>query len=255
MCAIETDSRPVVGVPACRRTIEPHPFHVVGEKYLTALADAAGVLPLGVPALGDGELLADLFEHVDGLFLTGSYSNVEPHRYDGEASRPGTLHDAHRDETALPLLERAIVAGVPLFAVCRGFQEVNVALGGSLHQHVQEVAGYSDHRENTDDPLDVQYGPAHTVNFVEGGSLHRIAGTLSAQVNSLHSQGIARLGEGLSVEAVADDGLIEAFRVDAHKSFAVGVQWHPEWRATENPLSMALFSAFGDACRAKRRNR
>ncbi|MEM7504696.1 MAG: gamma-glutamyl-gamma-aminobutyrate hydrolase family protein [Pseudomonadota bacterium] len=164
-----------MGVPSCRRTIDPHPFHVVGEKYLAALADAGGVLPLAVPALGDGEVLADLFEHIDGLFLTGSYSNVEPHHYGASDSRPGTLHDAHRDATTLPLLTRALEAGIPLFAVCRGFQEVNVALGGTLHQHVQEVAGYIDHRENTSDPLEVQYGPAHAVNFVEGGSLRSIA--------------------------------------------------------------------------------
>ena len=247
--------RPVVGVPSCRRTIDPHPFHVVGEKYLTALAEASGVLPLAVPALGDGDVLADLFEHIDGLFLTGSYSNVEPHHYGVAESRPGTLHDAHRDATTLPLLTRALESGIPLFAVCRGFQEVNVALGGTLHQHVEEVAGYIDHRENTADPLEVQYGPAHAVNFVEGGSLRSIAGADSAVVNSLHSQGIAKLGDGLSVEAVADDGLIEAFRVDAHDGFALGVQWHPEWRAAENPLSLALFAAFGDACRDKRVSR
>lgn len=210
---------------------------------------------MAIPALGDGEVLADLFEHIDGLFLTGSYSNVEPHRYGGADSRQGTLHDSHRDATTLPLLQRALAANVPLFAVCRGFQEVNVALGGTLHQHVQELAGYADHREDSADSLDVQYGPAHTVHFVEGGMLRRLAGEVSAEVNSLHAQGVARLADGLTVEAVADDGLIEAFSVDAHEGFAIAVQWHPEWRATENPLSRALFAAFGDACREHRLSR
>ena len=193
----------------------------------------------------------EILEKVDGLLLTGSYSNVEPHRYDGEPSRPGTLHDAHRDETTLALIGRALETAVPLFAICRGFQELNVALGGSLHQHVEEQAGFQDHRENPDDPLDVQYGPAHEVHLVEGGLLHSLAGTDTVQVNSLHSQGVARLAGGVTVEAVANDGLIEGFVVDDAPGFALAVQWHPEWKVTEDPLSLAMFKAFGDACRER----
>ena len=244
------NTRPIVAVPACRRIIDPHPFHVAGEKYLNALIEAAGVVPLIAPAIGDEALFDTLLASIDGVFLTGSYSNVEPHHYGGEPSRSGTLHDPERDAATLPLLSRTLAAGVPLLAACRGFQEVNVAMGGSLHQHVEEVAGYLDHRENPADALEVQYGPAHDVNLVPGGLLHRLAGADTATVNSLHAQGVAKLGAGLSVEAVADDGLIEAFSVDGSKAFALAVQWHPEWRATENPLSRALFAAFGDACRA-----
>lgn len=241
-------AKPVIGIPADRRILEPHPFHIVGEKYITAIVDAAGAVPLMVPALGGRVPSDDVLDALDGLFLTGSPSNVEPYHYGGTASRPGTLHDAERDATTLPLIARALERGVPLMAVCRGFQELNVALGGTLHQHVHEMPGYHEHRENPDDPLDVQYGPAHAVTLVEGGLLRRLAGEPTVTVNSLHSQAVARLAEGVTVEAVADDGLVEAFRVDT-VPFALAVQWHPEWQATRNPFSAAVFEAFGAACR------
>ena len=240
---------PVVGIPADRRQLDPHPFHVVGEKYATAIRDGADALPFIIPALGDSIDAAAVLRRVDGILLTGSPSNVEPHHYDGEASKPGTLHDPHRDETTLPLVELALEKGVPVFAVCRGFQELNVVLGGTLHQRVHEVEGYHSHSENPDDPLDVQYGPSHEIHLVEGGLLRDLAGSDTVTVNSVHSQGVARLADGVSVEAVADDGLIEGFRVDGAKNFALAVQWHPEWKVTENSFSMAIFKAFGDACR------
>jgi len=242
-------AKPVVGIPADRRQLDPHPFHMVGEKYATAIRDGADALPFLVPALGDSIDAAAVLQHVDGILLTGSASNVEPHHYNGEPSKPGTLHDPHRDETTLPLIELALEKGVPVFALCRGFQELNVVLGGTLHQHVHEVEGYHIHNENPDDPLDVQYGPSHEVHLVEGGLLRDLAGTDTVTVNSVHSQGVARLADGVSVEAVADDGLIEGFRVDGAKSFALAVQWHPEWKVTEDSFSMAIFKAFGDACR------
>jgi len=241
--------KPVIGVPACRKGIDGHPFHAVGEKYLQALIDGAGALPLVLPVMAEHLAIDDLLAQVDGVFLTGSLSNVEPRHYAGADSAPGTLHDPHRDAATLPMTRRALQAGVPIMAVCRGFQEVTVALGGSLHQKVHEVAGYHDHRENPDDPLETQYGPAHPVNLVEGGVLHGLAGTGSVMVNSLHSQGVARLPDGVTVEAIADDGLIEAFRVDDVPGFSLAVQWHPEWQVTKNPFSMAIFGAFGSACR------
>lgn len=244
-------AKPVIGVPADRRTIEPHPYHVGGEKYLQALIDGASALPVLIPVLAEHLDVEDILDSVDGILLTGSMTNVEPHRYGGEPSAPGTLHDPHRDALTLPLAERAIEKGIPLFAVCRGFQELNVVLGGTLHQKVHEVPGYHDHRENPDDPLDVQYGPSHSVTLVEGGLLCDMAGTTSVTVNSLHSQGVARLAKGVTVEAIADDGLIEAFRVDGATAFALAVQWHPEWRITENEFSMAMFGAFGAACRER----
>jgi len=242
--------RPVIAVPACRRMLEPHPFQMVGEKYLSAIVEAAGALPFMVPLVGDESFLDDLLDRVHGLFLTGSYSDIEPHHYGGDPSPHGTLHDPERDRATLPLVRQAIRRNLPLFAVCRGFQEVNVALGGSLHQRVHEVPGFTDHRERKDDPLDVQYGPAHAVNLVDGGLLQELCGASRIDVNSLHGQGVARLANGVSVEAIADDGLIEAFRVDESGSFALAVQWHPEWRVLENPVSSRLFAAFGDAARA-----
>lgn len=242
-------TKPVIGVPACRKQIDIHPFHVVGEKYLQALIDGADALPLIIPVMAEHFDIDDVLAQVDGVFLTGSLSNVEPHRYAGEPSEPGTLHDPHRDATTLPLTKRVLEAGVPLMAVCRGFQELVVALGGTLHQKVHEVEGYHDHRENPDDPIDVMYGPSHPVDLVEGGMLHSMAGATRVMVNSLHSQGVARLPGGVAIEAIADDGLIEAFTVDETPGFALAVQWHPEWRVTENELSMAMFKAFGAACR------
>lgn len=241
--------KPIVGVPACRRLYEPHCYHIVGEKYLQAVADAANCIPLIIPALGADLRLDVLIDQLDGLLLTGSISNVEPHHYDGSPSDPGTLHDPHRDETTLPLIPDLIAAGMPLFAICRGFQEMNVAYGGSLHQKVRETGDYGDHAENPEDPLETQYGPSHGVELTPGGLLAGITGKRQLNVNSLHHQGVDRLGDGLSIEAIADDNLIESFRVEGAPGFNLAVQWHPEWKPAENPDSTAIFDAFGDAVR------
>ena len=241
--------KPVIAVPADRRLIGIHPFHMVGEKYITALKDASGGLPWMVPASGDDDMLDDLLERIDGLFLTGSISDIEPHHYQGEPSRPGTLHDPERDATVFPLARKALDAGIPVFAVCRGFQELNVLLGGTLHQHLHEVEGYLDHRENKDDPIEKQYGPAHDISIMEGSLLQDFVGQKTASVNSLHGQGVNQIATGVTIEAVAEDGTIEAFRVNDVSGFAYAVQWHPEWKVLENPLSLSIFKAFGDACR------
>jgi putative glutamine amidotransferase len=242
--------KPIVGIPADRRMLGPHPFHCVGEKYIAAVADAANATPVLIPSLGARDL-DDLLRDLDGILLTGSPSNVEPHRYQGPPSDPDTLHDAHRDETTLPLIPRAVELGVPLFAVCRGFQEMNVAFGGKLWQKVQDEPGMRDHREDKEQPLEVQYAPAHEVELVRGGFLHRLAGFDRVMVNSLHSQGVHVLGRDLEVEARAPDGLIEAFRVRNAPGFTLAVQWHPEWQVLKNPFSHAMFAAFGDAARAR----
>ncbi|MBS0420604.1 MAG: gamma-glutamyl-gamma-aminobutyrate hydrolase family protein [Proteobacteria bacterium] len=242
-------ARPLIGIPADRRMLGLHPFHVVGDKYARAVLDAAGALPLLIPALADELGMDELLERLDGLMLTGSPSNVEPHHYSGTASDPGTLHDPARDATTLPLIRKAVAAGIPVLGVCRGFQEMNVAYGGTLHQKVHEVEGKRDHREDTQRELDVQYGPAHEVVLEPGGALRGLTDQDRIQVNSLHSQGVDRLGPGLAVEARAPDGLIEAFRVEQAKTFALAVQWHPEWKVMSNPFSRALFAAFGAAAR------
>jgi putative glutamine amidotransferase len=245
------NKKPVIGIPADRRMIGPHPFHAVGEKYIAAIVEAADCLPLLIPVLEAPLDLAEILARVDGIFFTGSPSNVEPRHYAGVASEPGTLHDPHRDATTLSLLPRAVAAGVPVLGVCRGFQEMNVAMGGTLHQRVHEVAGFDDHREDKDTPLEVQYGPAHEVVLERGGILARLAGVERIPVNSLHGQGVERLGPDLAVEARAPDGLIEAFRVKSAPAFALAVQWHPEWQVMSNEFSKALFAEFGRAARNK----
>jgi putative glutamine amidotransferase len=241
--------RPLIGIPADRRVLGLHPFHVVGDKYARAVLDGAGCLPLLIPALAEELGLDELLGRLDGLLFTGSASNVEPHHYAGPASDPGTLHDPERDATTLPLIRKAVAAGIPVLGVCRGFQEMNVAFGGTLHQKVQEVAGKMNHREDESRELEIQYGPAHEVILEPRGLLRRLAGEDRITVNSLHAQGVDRLAEGLSIEASAPDGLIEAFRVERALSFAVAVQWHPEWQALTNAFSRALFGAFGEAAR------
>ena len=230
----------------------PQAYHLVGEKYLTAALDAAGAIPVIVPAIGRELNMDGLLESLHGLLFMGSPSNVEPHRYQGEPSSAGTLHDRHRDETTLPLIPRAVAAGVPVLGICRGFQEFNVAFGGTLWQKLQDVPGYLDHRESPELPLETQYAPAHEITLTPGGLLQRLAGGAeTVRVNSLHSQGVRELGQGLSVEARASDGVIEAFRVSAAKQFALAVQWHPEWRVMDNEFSKALFAEFGAACRER----
>ena len=243
--------KPLIGIPADRRIINVHPFHCVGEKYISAVLEAADAVPLLIPSLGDRVDLDELVGRLDGILLTGSPSNVEPQRYAGPASDPDTLHDPHRDATTLPLIPRVVASGLPLFAVCRGFQEMNVAFGGTLWQKVQDVPGMRDHREKKEDELDLQYAPVHEIELVAGGLLREIAGTDRVVVNSLHSQGVQTLGAGLAVEARAPDGLVEAFQVPAAPGFALAVQWHPEWQVMRNPFSRALFAAFGDAARSR----
>lgn len=242
-------NRPIIGVVSDRRMVGAHPFHMVGEKYLEAIADGSDAYPVALPSLAEGFDVLDIINRLDGLFLPGSPSNLEPRHYMGNPSKPGTWHDPERDLAALALIPAAIRVGMPIFAVCRGYQEMNVAFGGTLHQLVHEVPGYRVHKENPDDPVEVQYSPSHSVEFVEGGLLHTITNQRTVAVNSLHSQAVDRLGDELEVEAVAEDGLIEAFRVKGSPGFTLGVQWHPEWKVTENEVSMALFRAFGDACR------
>lgn len=247
--------KPIVGIPCDHRIIGAHPFHAVGEKYIVAVRDAAGALPVLLPVLETPIDIDEIVETVDGILLTGSPSNVAPQLYGGPAPREGVLQDARRDATTLPLIKRIVERNVPLLAVCRGFQELNVAFGGTLHQHVQEVPGRFDHREDKNQPLDVQYGPIHDVHLTPGGRLEMLAGTSTIKVNSLHSQGVDKLGAGLAVEGVAPDGQIEAVRVRDAKGFAFGVQWHPEWRFWESDFSKALFAAFGAATKARHESR
>jgi putative glutamine amidotransferase len=248
-------ARPLIGISADRRMVGAHPFHMVGEKYARAVLEAADAAPVMIPALAEELRFDELLQRLDGLVFTGSPSNVEPRLYQGPPSAPGTLHDPARDATTLPLIRKAVEAGVPVFGICRGFQEMNVAFGGTLHQNLHEIPGYLDHRDDTTQPLEVQYGPAHEVTLEPGGLLRSFSERDRIEVNSLHHQGIDQLGAELAVEARAPDGVIEAFRVRQAVRFAVAVQWHPEWRVMGNPFSRALFAAFGQASRERAQSR
>jgi putative glutamine amidotransferase len=247
---------PIVGVPCCIKLIGEHDFHAVGGKYIRALKDVAGCSPILVPALGDGLDVSQVLDIVDGLLLTGSVSNIAPSRY-GQPTLDDTLpQDPARDETNLALIREAIRRRIPILGICRGFQELNVAMGGTLHQAVHQLPDKQDHRGKAEMSAEIQYGPAHEVRLSVGGQLQAILGDVAQiTVNSVHGQGIDRLGTQLVVEATAPDGLVEAIRLRGNDRFALAVQWHPEWRASENRESTLLFSAFGDACREYRRAR
>jgi putative glutamine amidotransferase len=240
---------PLIGVSACTREIGPVTAHTASEKYVEAVTAGIGGVPVILPALADEALLLSLLPRLDGILFTGSPSNVEPRHYRGEPSRDGTLHDPQRDATTLPLIRAAVAAGVPILGLCLGHQEINVALGGTLHQNVHELPGKRDHRAPKDLPREQRYAPAHDLMLTAGGMLAGLAGCREAFVNSLHAQAIDRLAPGLAVEAVSPDGVIEAVRLPDAPGFVLGVQWHPEWSITTNPFSAAIFAAFGQAAR------
>lgn len=241
--------RPIVLVPACSCDVGSHTNHVVQRKYIDAVVLGADCVPLILPALGEGTDLETVLNMCDGIMLTGAASNVHPSHYAEDVLDPSLPQDPMRDATTLPLIRAALRRGIPIFSICRGFQEMNVALGGSLHQAVQDVDGHMDHRENEELDMDTQYGPAHPVSLTPLGVMAGILGPDDIQVNSLHGQGVNQLAPGLAVEARADDGLVEAYRVADATGFTLAVQWHPEWQLAQNPDSIKLFLAFGQACR------
>jgi len=243
---------PLIGIPSCVRSIHERAFHTVNERYTNAVIDAVQGLPLLIPAIGPKTDCDAILDRLDGILLTGSPSNVEPHHYGGPPSREGTLHDPDRDSTTLPLIREAVRRDMPVLAICRGIQELNVALGGTLHQRIFDMPERFNHKRRGRGPLssdEERYGPAHPVALTPGGFFARLAGTTEIMVNSLHGQGIDRPGPDLAVEAVAPDGQIEAVSLPGGR-FVVGVQWHPEYKPLQNPFSRALFEAFARACHA-----
>lgn len=242
---------PLVGVPADVSEKDGLHFHSAGDKYLRALSDCSGVLPVIVPAMGDSYDIDTMLESLDGVLVTGATSNVHPPHY---GSKPSVCHepyDHHRDSLTLPLIRRVLALSMPLFCICRGFQELNVIFGGTLATEIQDLPGKLDHRAPASDELEVRYGPAHPVAIVTGSLLHKILKKSGTMVNTVHRQGIDKLGDGLEVMAKAPDGTIEAFTVARGRAngFVLAVQWHPEFRARDNPDSVRLFEAFGNAVR------
>ena len=247
---------PLIGVTACRITVDDHPSHRVGHKYVAGVVDGAGGMPVLIATIGDdarngGYDLARLVDRLDGLFLTGGRANVEPHHYGGPAFPDDEYCDSARDNTVLPLIRACIERAVPVFGVCRGHQEINVALGGSLHYRVHLVEGKLDHRMPTEGDMDTRFGLAHDLTLAAEGAFAGLIGDTAIRVNSAHGQGIDRLAPGLTVEAMAPDGIIEGISVPDCDTFAVGVQWHAEHRWAEHRLSNELFKAFGRAARQR----
>jgi putative glutamine amidotransferase len=250
-----SNDAPIVAVPMCVKHIDGQSFHTVGEKYLAAVIEGAGAYPLSFPALGPVLAPAALLDQVDGILFTGSPSNVAVHHYEGAPDRADSPQDPGRDAITLPLIRAAIAAQVPIFCICRGFQELNVALGGTLETQIHTADGRLDHRAPQNVPYEDMYGPRHKISFLAGGQFARILGKTEAMVNSLHWQGIARPAERIQVEGRAEDGVIEAVSLKDHAGFCLGAQWHPEFRVTASSDSMALFKAFGAAARARRQQR
>jgi len=250
----ESFGKPLVGVPvsvtlAVRRKVR---HHGSAERYLRAVAGGAGAVPMLIPALPDHFDAHDTARRLDGLFLTGGRANIEPHHYDGAPFPDDEIRDPDRDAIVLPLIRACLDEGVPIMGVCRGIQELNVALGGSLHYRVHLVGGMLDHRRQRRRQT---YANRHAVVLTMGGMFERLAGQGEVTVNSLHGQGIDRLAAGLAVEAKAPDGLVEGVRVEGAKTFSVAVQWHAEHDFEDHALSGPLFREFGAAAaeRAARR--
>ncbi|MFM8748416.1 MAG: gamma-glutamyl-gamma-aminobutyrate hydrolase family protein [Aestuariivirga sp.] len=241
---------PLVGLPADTYESNGFLYHSIGDKYVRAVAEAAHCLPVMIPSLIDALELDALLDHLDGVVVTGAVSNVHPPHYGEQPSPAHEPYDHARDAVTLKLIDKTIRRGMPLFCICRGFQELNVVLGGTLETELQESEGRIDHRAPRHDDVDVRYAPAHVINIRPGGILEQILGKRETMVNSIHRQGIKRLAKGLAVEATAPDGIIEAVSVREARSFAIGTQWHPEFKALNNPDSVKLFAAFGDAVRA-----
>ena len=240
----------IVAVIADVRVDAGYTWHAAAETYLRALRDVAGVTPVIVPSLPALQA-DDLLGRVDGLLATGARSNVHPSRYGEQETDEHGPFDPARDDASLGLMRRAVELGVPVLALCRGFQEMNVAWGGSLTPALHEVPGRADHRAQTSTVQDERFALRHDITPTPDGALSGIVGDEPVRVNSLHRQGIVGLGEGLAIEALAPDGTIEAMSVVDARAFALGVQWHPEYWAETDPASRAIFEAFGDAVRAR----
>ncbi|PYB73026.1 gamma-glutamyl-gamma-aminobutyrate hydrolase family protein [Rhizobium wuzhouense] len=241
--------KPIIAIPADIRQFDGTTWHAVQTQYVRAALKAADVMSLLIPALEEGNDPDAILDRVDGLLVSGSATNVHPSLYGGEVRESDGPFDPARDATSLPLIRRALDRGIPLLAICRGIQELNVALGGTLATEIQDQPGIWDHRNPLQADRDVNYAIRQDVVIAEGSCIARYLGAGRVPVNSLHRQAISKTAPRLQVEALADDGTVEAVSVIDAKGFAIGVQWHPEYWAEKDGPSRALFEAFGTAAR------
>ena len=210
--------------------------------------EISGTVPILIPAFGEATHFDSILDSIDGLLLTGGRANVEPHHYGGPDFPDDEIIDPDRDKTGLPLIRGCVDRGIPIFGICRGIQEINVAMGGTLHYRVHVLPGKNDHRMRQDtDIMEERYEPRHSISLTPNGFLHQLLGETETMVNSLHAQSVDRLAEGFVIEAMSPDGVIEAIHMPDAKRFTVGVQWHAEWRPQEHDLANRLFEAFGNA--------
>ncbi|WP_419903218.1 gamma-glutamyl-gamma-aminobutyrate hydrolase family protein [Kiloniella sp.] len=241
-------SLPIVGVSAClHKGDTPKPYHSVDDKYLRAVSLSAQSMPVIIPALGNLLDIPNLISNLDGIMLTGSNSNVFPELYQTRPTPDAEPYDQMRDQTTFAIIHEALKQEVPLLAICRGFQELNVAMGGSLYSQIKNVSGRMDHSSPDTNEMDIDYGPSHNIQLNPEGELFKILKTDQVSVNSLHYQAVKKVGEGLTIDAQADDGTVEAISMPLQPSFVLGVQWHPEYKSQDNPVSRGIFSAFGAA--------
>ena len=259
LATLHPHPKPLVCVSAGIVELEErrHTVQATGAKNIDAVERFSGCVPVMLPALGNRLDIASIVHHIDGLVLPGGRANVEPHHYDGPPFPDDEPIDPERDATVLAMVRACVAAGVPVFGICRGIQEMNVALGGSLHYRLHLLDDKDDHRmpRRDDVTVDEIFRLRHPVRLAPGGLFERLAGASEVMVNSLHGQGIDKLADGLEAEAVTPDGVIEGVRLRNDRTFTVGVQWHAEWKPEEHELSRKLFEEFGRAAQARARSR
>lgn len=244
-----TAARPVLGIIACQRRVGSEPAQTVIERYIRPTMQYADVAALIVPSLPDLMSVAEVAHLLDGVLLTGSPSNVAPERY-GEEAGEGPF-DPGRDEIAMGLVDAMTARGRPVFGICRGFQEINVALGGTLRRDVSASDDLLRHHAAEDVPFNAMFDHLHPVSLTEGGVLAGAFGKRELTVNSVHFQGVGQLAPGLTVEATAPDGLVEAYSTRIGTAPVIAVQWHPEWNTQDNPDSQAFFRLLGQTLRGE----
>jgi len=245
-------AKPVIGIIGnAHTTHDEYPVQAVGVSNIEAVADLTGAIPLVVPALPKVGAIADLIEACDGFVFTGGRPNVHPSHYGHAPTEKHGAFDPDRDAVTLPLIRECIARGVPVFGICRGFQEFNVAFGGTLHPEIREIPGRMNHRMPPEGTIEEKFGNRHLVSLADGGQFHRLLGAREVLVNSLHGQGILDRGGRIVIEGYASDETPEAIVVEAAPGFAMAVQWHPEWNATNDPVSRPLFQALGAAVAAR----